>query len=66
MDPFQEGGLTMFEVVNRTPFAVSLVPGLGKDYIANMTVATAGNVRHSHFVRTTHGRRKTDSVSCGR
>jgi hypothetical protein len=28
----------MFEVVNRTPFVVTLVPGLGKDDVANMTV----------------------------
>ena len=32
----------MFEVVNRTPFAVSLVPGLGKDDVSNMTVVTKG------------------------
>jgi hypothetical protein len=32
----------MFEIVNRTPFAVSLIPGMGKDDVANLTVVAKG------------------------
>jgi hypothetical protein len=32
----------MFEIINRTPFVVSLIPGLGKDDVAHMTVLAKG------------------------
>ena len=32
----------MFEIINRTPFVVSLIPGLGKDDVAHITVLAKG------------------------
>jgi hypothetical protein len=35
----------MFELVNRTPFVASLIPGLGRDDIAHLTVLTKATFR---------------------